>query len=309
VPLPGVKGDFDHLEADVKGNRLFLAAEDHHSVEVFDLKTGKHLRSVTGIDSPHQIVFEPDTNKAFVTDSGPEDGNKGYIRVISGTTYKITESIPVLAAADSAGYDPDTHLMYADTGGQEAKQDQTTIAVIDAKNLKKTTEIKVDSPRVEAIRFEHSGSRMFANLRTKAQVGVFDKNDYKILATWEAGCQDNVPMAFDEANHRLFIVCRKPATFVVLDSESGNKITSMPTVDRADDMAYDSANKRIYVAGGDGFVAVYSQKDPDHYEQMAKIATGPVGKTAVFVPELNRYYVATVAKGTVPAKLMIFDVK
>lgn len=29
VDLPGYEGDFDHFEADVAGNRLFLAAEDH----------------------------------------------------------------------------------------------------------------------------------------------------------------------------------------------------------------------------------------------------------------------------------------
>jgi hypothetical protein len=29
IPLPEVKGSFDHFAADVKGNRLFLASEDH----------------------------------------------------------------------------------------------------------------------------------------------------------------------------------------------------------------------------------------------------------------------------------------
>jgi DNA-binding beta-propeller fold protein YncE len=232
------------------------------------------------------------------------------VRVISGGSYKITDSIKVLAAADSSGYDPDTHLMYVDTGGQEAKLADTTIAVIDAYDLKKVNDIKVDSARVEAIRFEHQGSRMFANLRTKAQVGVYDKKDYKLLATWDiSGAKDNVPMALDEANHRLFVVCRKPATFIVFDTESGKQIASLPAVGRADDMAYDSENKRIYVAGGDGFIGVYAQKDPDHYEEVEKVPSGPVGKTAIFIPELKRLYVATVAQGTNPAKLLIFDVK
>jgi hypothetical protein len=43
TPLPGFSGDFDHLTADLKGNRLFLAAEDHKTVEVFDLKGGKPI--------------------------------------------------------------------------------------------------------------------------------------------------------------------------------------------------------------------------------------------------------------------------
>ncbi|MEO8726398.1 MAG: hypothetical protein ABI383_09765 [Acidobacteriaceae bacterium] len=216
----------------------------------------------------------------------------------------------MLAAADSSGYDPDTHLMYVDTGGQEAKLPDTTIAVIDAIGLKKVNEVKVASGRVEAIQFEHQGSRMFANLRSKGQVGVYDKRDYKMLATWDiSDAKDNVPMALDEADHRLFVVCRQPGKFIVFDTESGKQIASLPSVGRADDMAYDSANKRIYVAGGDGFVGVYAQRDPDHYVALAKVPSGPVGKTAVFVPELKRLYVATVAHGNTPAKLLIFDIK
>src|SRR5579872_6253703 len=45
--LPGYDGDFDHLFADIGQNKLFVAAEDHGTVEVFNLKTGKHLRTLT----------------------------------------------------------------------------------------------------------------------------------------------------------------------------------------------------------------------------------------------------------------------
>src|SRR6185312_3882847 len=41
--LPGYDGDFDHLFADTGENKLFVAAEDHGTVEVFNLKTGEHL--------------------------------------------------------------------------------------------------------------------------------------------------------------------------------------------------------------------------------------------------------------------------
>jgi len=310
IPLPGVKGDFDHFAADLEGNRLFLAAEEHKTVEVFDLKTGKHLQSIQGFDTPHAIVFEKEKDVLFVTDSGVDDGTEGYIRVVSGDSYKITDSIKVLAAADSAGYDAGAHRMYADTGGLEAKMDYTVITVIDTETATKVSEIKVDSGRVEAINFEHKGSRMFANLRTKGQVGVFDKNNHKLLNTWPMpDATENVPMSLNEADHRLFVVCRKPARLVVFDTETGKVVAALPSVDRADDMAYDSANKMIYVSGGDGFISVYSQKDPDHYEHVANVASGPAAKVSMFVPELKRLYVASSAKGTEPAKILIYNVK
>jgi DNA-binding beta-propeller fold protein YncE len=309
VPLNDIKGDFDHFAADLKSNRLYLAAEDHKSIEVFDLKTGKHLQSIGGFDTPHAIVYSPDKKILLVTDSGPEDGNQGFVRVVSLGSSKITDSIKVLAAADSAGYDADSHLMYADTGGSEAKMDYTIISVIDTNLAKKVKEIKVDSGRVEAINFEHNGSRMFANLRTKGQVGVFDKKEYRLLATWQIpDATDNVPMALDEPDHRLFVVTRKPAKLVIFDTVSGKPVASLPCVGLADDMTFDKATKRIYVSG-EGFVGVYAQKNPDHYEQIAKVPSGHRAKVSLFVPELKSLYVATVADGTTPARLLIYEVQ
>ena len=69
--LPGYTGDFDHFGYDVKGNRLWLAAEDHGTLDVFDLKTGKMRASLEGVvDTPHNIVYLPASNRLIVTDTG-----------------------------------------------------------------------------------------------------------------------------------------------------------------------------------------------------------------------------------------------
>jgi hypothetical protein len=53
TPMPGFTGDFDHFGLDLKGNRLFLAAEEHKTVEVFDLRTGARIHSIEGFGHPH----------------------------------------------------------------------------------------------------------------------------------------------------------------------------------------------------------------------------------------------------------------
>ena len=53
ISIPGVEGRFDHLAVDLKGKRLFLAAQKHRSVEVFDLAAGKRIHSIGGIGEPH----------------------------------------------------------------------------------------------------------------------------------------------------------------------------------------------------------------------------------------------------------------
>src|ERR1700739_2077657 len=70
IQLPGIDGDFDHFGVDLKGNRLFLAAEEHHTIELFDLQSGKPLRSITGFDTPHSMVLLLDHNQIYVIDGG-----------------------------------------------------------------------------------------------------------------------------------------------------------------------------------------------------------------------------------------------
>jgi hypothetical protein len=79
TPLPGFSGDFDHFALDLKGKRLLLTAEDHKSVEVFDLD-GKHLQSIAGFGQPHAALFLPDVNKLIVTDGD----DFGMVELISG---------------------------------------------------------------------------------------------------------------------------------------------------------------------------------------------------------------------------------
>src|ERR1700716_3523806 len=85
-----VQGKFDHLGIDQKHGRLFVAAESAHQVLVFDLKSGKYLRSIEGIDIPHAIFVREDRNRIYVTDGGP-----GALKVYDGDTYALLKTIPL----------------------------------------------------------------------------------------------------------------------------------------------------------------------------------------------------------------------
>src|SRR6516225_5052854 len=84
--LPGNSGDFDHFAADELGNRLFLAGEDQKTLEVFDLKTAHHIRSIGGFGAPHSIFFLPESNRILVT-----DGGAGAVQILNGTDYSFVE--------------------------------------------------------------------------------------------------------------------------------------------------------------------------------------------------------------------------
>src|SRR4029077_4017418 len=73
TPMPGFTGDFDHFGLDLKGNRLFLAAEDQKTVEVFDLRTGKHIRSIEGFGHPLTMAYLSESDRLLVTNGDSND--------------------------------------------------------------------------------------------------------------------------------------------------------------------------------------------------------------------------------------------
>jgi hypothetical protein len=182
--------------------------------------------------------------------------------------------------------------------------------VIDTNNAKKLRDIKINSNHVEAIVLEKSGPRMFCNVTGQSAVQVVDRNKGTVLATWPLppGDKSNVAMAFDEADHRLFVVTRTPGKLIVLNSDTGKVVADVAAVGMVDDMSYDAKQKRIYLAG-DQFVDVFHQKDADHYDLLGKVPGSFRAKTGIFVPELNRYYLAVPHHEGHEAEVRVYDVQ
>lgn len=304
VDLPKYSGDFDHFAADVAGNRLFLAAEDHGTLEVFDLNSTKWLKTIKGFDVPHSILYLPDSQKLFVT-----DGGDSMSKVLSSPDLRIVQKVSLVPGADSLAYDPEAHRAYVVTGGKDVKMKESVLSVIDTADFSKKADLKLDSAHVEGLALESHGNRMFVNVTDHNEIAVIDRSKMEIIDRWPLqNAGENSPMILDEANHRLFIVCRNPAKLVVFDTQSGKQVGDWPTAGHSDGMAFDSAHKRIYVPGSEGYIAVYQQKDADHYELIAKVPSAPGAKTCLLVPELNRLYVAvSPGEGKFGARVLTFE--
>jgi len=306
IPLPGLKdGDFDHFAPDIGGQRLFLTAEENGKLEILDAKANKRIRTIEDVKAPHSALFRPDLKKLFVV-----EGDASAILVYDTDTFKSLEEIKLTIDADSMAYDSATHYMYVVNGGREAKTPYSLISVVDTNTSKKLRDIKIPNNHVEAIVLEKSGPRMFINITGQNAVGVMDRNKAELSATWPlpAGDKLNVAMAFDEANHRLFVVTRNPGKLIVMNSDNGKVIADLPAVGLVDDAAYDAQHKRIYLAG-DGYLDVFEQKDADHYALLARIPGAFRAKTGILVPEWNRYYLAVPHHEGKDAEVRVYDIQ
>ena len=303
VSLPGLaEGDFVWLDS--PGQRLFLAAEENSAVEVMDLRTNKLIQTITGPKAPHSMVYRADLKRLFVVDSDP-----GEVNIYEGDSNTPAGSIKLEEDADSSSYDPSTKYMYVVNGGKGAHMTNTLISVIDTTTAKKLADIKIDSDSVEAMALEKSGPRMFANMSSKNAVAVIDREKRTVIANWSVGQEGkrNAAMGFDEADHRLFVVTRDPGKVIVLDSNSGKILASLPCPGSTDDAVYDPGLKRLYVAGIP-FLTVFELRGPNRVRQIGQVPTSFHAVTGILVPELNRYYLAVNHHGDTEAEVQSYQV-
>jgi len=306
IPLPNLKdGDFDHFAADVEGQRLFLTGEENDKLEVLDAKTNQRVHTMTDIKAPHAILFRNDLKKLFVV-----EGDASAVKVYDSESFKPLGEVKVSIDADSIAYDPATNYMYVVSGGREAHTPYSLISVINTNNARKVRDIRILTNHVEAIFLEKAGPRMFINMTGKNAIGVMDRNKTVLSATWPlpAGDKLNVAMAFDEANHRLFVVTRTPGKLIILNSDNGKVIAELAAVGLVDDAVYDAQHKRIYLAG-DQYLDVFEQKDPDHYALLSRIPGAFRAKTGILVSEWNRYYLAVPHHEGKEAEVRVYEVQ
>jgi DNA-binding beta-propeller fold protein YncE len=297
-----VKGRFDHLGIDIGGNRLFVVAEEAQQVLVFDLASGKFIRDIK-VDHPHAVLYREDLNRIYITDEG-----KGVLNIYDGKTYDPVKTVALKVDADSIGYDPATKYLYIDNGGDNAHEKFTMLSVVDTTAGSKLADIKIDGDTLEAMALEKSGDRLFLNNPAKNEVEVIDRKANKLVASWPVKLgKSNATMALDESVHRLFVGCRSGA-IVVFDSQTGKELQALPVGKGVDDLMFDPASKRIYAAsGGTGAVDVYKETDPDHYQSLGHIPSGPGAKTGLFVPQLNRIFVPVPPRGTTPGEVYVYQ--
>jgi DNA-binding beta-propeller fold protein YncE len=301
IPLPGVEGRMDHMSVDAKGQRLFASGLANGTVEVIDLAAGKQVRSIAGVKEPEGLLFAPDLNTLFVA-----DGEGNAVHAFDGTSFKPLRVTSGLPHSDNLRYDAVAQRLYVGFGdGADAG-----IGIVEAADGALVGVINLDS-HPEAFSFEKkAGKRIFVNVPIAGAIAVIDSGKRRVVTKWPIQEVKNFyPMAFDEANQRLFIGSRRPAKLVVLDTKSGLIVTTMDGASDTDDLFYDPTHKRVYMSGGDGTVRVFAQRDPDHYDALAKIPTGPGARISLLVPELNRYYVAVPRRGSHSAEIMVFELE
>lgn len=199
IPLPGVKGRFDHFACDVAARRLIVAALGNNTGEVIDVAEFKRLHSVTGLRKPTGALMLAEPHRFYFA-----NGDDGTFRSFDAATFVPGSQLSALDDADNVRFDATAKLIYVGYG-------EGALGVTDAAASKLLHSIPL-AAHTESFQLEAHGPRIFVNVPDKKHIAVVDREQRKVTATWPMEkWQANFPMALDEAAHRLFIGCRKRA--------------------------------------------------------------------------------------------------
>jgi DNA-binding beta-propeller fold protein YncE len=295
IRLSDVRGRIDHFAVDSAHERLFVAALGNDSVEVVDLRAQTRVARITGLREPQGIGYVESANRLFVANAG------GGVDVFETPTLRRTSRIEGLDDADNVRLDAANGKVYVGYGHALATLDAATGKILDTIAL---------AGHPESFQIESSGTRIFVNVPTAAQIAVVDRSKQVVIATWNIGEKSaNFPMALDEADHRLFVATRRPALLLIFDTQAGTRKGDLPIGGDADDLFYDAKRKRLYAICGEGVIDVVQQQDADHYVRAAEVRTLRGARTGLFVPSRDALYVAVPAHAGEPAEIRAYEAR
>ena len=292
ILLGQVSGRIDHFGIDAKRQRLFVAELGNNSVSVVDLTAGKILRRITGLSEPQGVAYVPFTDGIFVANAGD-----GSVRVLRGEDLTAAERLELGDDADNVRVDTAHKRVLVGYG-------KGALAVIDPVRLSKTADIRLKA-HPEGFQIDETGTEVFVNVPGAHEIVVADLATGSTQSLPTQGAGSNFPMAIDGAGHRVLAVFRRPPTLMALASQDGHVVAKAETCGDADDVFVDPKRRHVYVSCGEGVVDVLEPGEAG-YRRMARVPTVPGARTSLFVPELDRLFVAVRAASHEPAAIWVF---
>lgn len=291
----GGEGSFDYLTGDPATHRLFVPRSTH--TMVIDGVTGKVLGDIPGQKNAHGVAIVPAVGRGFISDGGGD----GAIVIFDLKTYAVLGKLTTMPDTDGIIYDAAQRRVLAVSGDGNALM--TFKPDIDPASG------KIDAPIAlggapEFLASDGTG-KVYINLEDKNVVAEVDLTAKKVIARWPvAPGGQPVGMSIDTKTHRLFIGCRKPQQLVVMSTEDGKVLGSVPIGAGVDATKFDAGH--AFASCRDGSLTVAGDVGGKFVvEQIVKTAVG--AKTMDIDPATHKIYMPTAEfeepkPGTPPAR-------
>jgi DNA-binding beta-propeller fold protein YncE len=282
----GGDGGWDYVVPDPPEHRVFIGRATR--VMVVDADSGKLLGEVMGINGAHGTAIATGTGHGFAT-----SGNDQSVVMFDLKTFKALGRIPAAEDADAIIYDRASNRVFTFNG------DAHSSTVIDPVAGKLITNIPLGGkPEYGA---SAGDGKVYGNLTDTSEVVEIDAKTATVTRRWPmAPCKQNVSMAIDTKNHRLFSGCRS-GVLAVSDYQAGKVMTTLPIGMGVDGAGYDPASGDVFATNADGTLTIIHQDSPDTYHVIQTLQTPQGSRNMGLDPTTHRVYVVSGQFGPAPA--------
>jgi len=289
ILLGDVRGRIDHMAVDLRRQRLFVAELGNDSVGVVDLANRSLLRTLSGLNEPQGVGYDPSTDTLFVANA-----RDGSVNMFDGNEYKPTGKIELGSDADNIRIDAAASRAVVGYGNG-------ALGFVDLATRNKIQ----DAPlKAHPESFQIDQDRIFVNLPDAHSMTVVDAKSGKQIANWPMAKGGNFAMAVDRNRSRLLVAFRGPPELAVFDMTDGKPLAATETCGDVDDLFVDSKRDRVYVSCGAGNLDIFDSSGA--YKRIARVPTATGARTSLFVPEMDRLLVAVRAGPAGPAAIWVF---
>ena len=268
-------GGFDYVYADSDNRRLYIARSGQVTprITVFNLDTLEQVGEVAGL-SAHGAAVDAKSNHGF--------GTSKPVVMWDAKTLATIKTIDVAGNPDGILADPFNQRIYV---WSHAAPNAT---VIDAKDGSVIGTIDLGGAPEQAV--TDGKGHIYVDIEDKDEIAVIDAKTMNITGRYSLGGKGGTPagLAFDVKNHILFAACRNPATMVMLNSDNGNIIATVPLGVGTDGATFNPATMEAFSSQGDGTLTVVKEVSPTNFTVEQTVQTPTTAKTLTLDSKTNR---------------------
>jgi YVTN family beta-propeller protein len=276
VPL-AAPDRWDYLLFDPASQRVYAAHGDR--VTVIDGHDGAIVGQVEAFPGgTHGIAIVTSAGRGYT-----DDGEAGEAASFDLRTLKPLVRIKSGPGADAIAFDPSTGHVYVINGRPG------TVTVIDPQADRAIAQINVGGELEYAAADGHG--KLFVNGEEKREIIRIDTRTNRVDARWPIPqCASPHGLAVDAAHDRLFSSCVN-AILLVLDSNDGTTLATLPIGLGSDAVAFDPKRQLIFSSNGrDANLSVIREKDPRTFVSLESVPTAATARTMTLDPESGRLY-------------------
>src|SRR5690348_1483346 len=238
----GGEGGFDYLSADVAGRRLYLPRNGPMGqLTVFNLDTLEPAGTIPNVKSGGAAV-DPKSHHGFSTTKP--------ITMWDSKTLQVMKMIDIDGRPDGIMFDPYNERVWV------LSHMPPYATVIDAKEGTVVGTIDLGGQPEQAT--SDGKGTVYVNIMDKASIAVVDANKMAVakhIDLSSKGVDAGSGLSLDKKNHVLFSYWRLPSPVVVIvNAETGNIITTLPTAINVDTVAFNPATMEAIATAGEGLI-------------------------------------------------------